>query len=84
MVQLLPHAVDSPLIVLPILHPFEIAGRDAAGVGKDVRQDNRAALGQDFVGIGLGGGVGPFDDDRGFDPGGVFRGDHAAQRRGDQ
>ena len=45
-VELLPHAVQVPLVVLAVLHPFEIADRHAAGVGQNVGQHDDAALGR--------------------------------------
>src|SRR2546429_5942644 len=47
-----------------VLHPLEVADRNAAGVGKNVRQDGDAAAGENLVGVRCGGAVGSFGEDR--------------------
>src|SRR6266852_2714240 len=58
--------VDVPHQAFLVLDPFEIADGDAAGVGKNVRENGDAAARKDFVGVGRGGAVGGFGDDAGF------------------
>ena len=56
-----------PEVALAVLHPLEVAGGDAAGVGQDVGHDEDALFGEDLVGDGGGGAVGAFDDDARLD-----------------
>ena len=55
-------SVLGPAKALEILRPFEIAHRDAAGIGQDIRNDGDAALLKNLVGFGKGGCVRCFDD----------------------
>ena len=41
------------MVVLPVLHPLEVADRHAAGVGQNVGQHDHAGLVEDLVGVGL-------------------------------
>ena len=50
-VEFLPHPIDTPLIVLPILHPLKPTGRHAAGVGEDVGEHGDVVAGEDDVGL---------------------------------
>ena len=52
-----------PEIALAVLHPLEVAGGDAAGVGEDVGNDEDPLVGEDLVGDGGGGAVGAFAED---------------------
>src|SRR5690606_19564310 len=63
-VQLLPDTVEPPAVVLPVLHPFEIAGGHTAGVDQDVGQNDLLHAVEVFVGLGPGRRVGGLDDDR--------------------
>ena len=47
---------------LQVLHPLEVADGDATGAGQDVRDDARAALTEDGVGLGGNRTVGSLDD----------------------
>src|SRR5271168_614728 len=38
-----------PEVAHAVLHPLEVAGRDAAGVGKDVGDDEDALVGEDLI-----------------------------------
>ena len=59
------HLVARPEILLQVLHPFEIADDDAAGVAQDVGDDEDpvVALGENPVGLGRGRAVRAFGDD---------------------
>jgi hypothetical protein len=83
-VQFLPHAIETPLIVLLVLHPFEVAGRHAAGVRQNVGENFDAALVENRVGLRLDRSVRRFDDYRGLDPRRVRLRDDAAERGRDQ
>src|SRR5437773_1527472 len=61
-VQLLADPIQPPLVVLVILHPLEVAGRDAAGIGQDIGQDRNSALVKNIVRIRPGRGVGAFNN----------------------
>src|SRR5207248_329464 len=50
-------------ISLAVLHPLEVAGGHAAGVGEDVGNDEDLLFREDIVGGGGGGTVGAFDQD---------------------
>src|SRR5258705_8164274 len=50
-----------------ILHPLEIADRNAAGIGQDVWQDSDSAARENFVGMRRGRAVGSLGDDAGLD-----------------
>src|SRR5438876_1196596 len=63
---------------------LEVADRNAAGVGKNVRQDGDAAAGENLVGVRCGGAVGSFGDDAGFDGLGVVQGNDVFKSRGAQ
>src|SRR6476469_605924 len=78
-VELLANAVEAPAIILQVLDPLEITHRHAAGVGQNVGQNLHATVVQDFVGVGIDGGVGRLDDYRGANCLGVLLGDHAAK-----
>src|SRR5256885_3849863 len=47
----------APEQVLEVLHPLEVAHRDAAGVAEDVRDEEHALLVEDPIGFGRGGAV---------------------------
>ena len=77
-------AIDFALLpdgALQVLHPFEVADGDAAGVGQHVRQHEDTFARQDFVGVRRGGAVGGFGDDLGLDLVGVVQRDDVFQRR---
>src|SRR5690606_11823537 len=67
-----------------VLHPLEIADRDAAGIGQDVGNDQGAVGGKNVVGFGGGGAVGALDDDLGAYRVGIVFVQLAFQRGGDQ
>ena len=78
------HFFGVPEQALLILHPFEIADGDAAGVGENVRQHGDAAARENFVGVRSGRAVGGFGDDARLDRFGVVQGDDVFERRGNQ
>ena len=55
-----------PEVALAVLHPLEVGGGDAAGVGQNVGHDEDVLVGEDVVGGGGGGAVGAFDQDLGL------------------
>src|SRR5471030_1990313 len=67
-----------------ILHPFEVADGDAAGVGQYVRHDQHVLVGQDVVRFRRGRAVGAFEDDLGADARRVGGRDLLFQRGRDQ
>src|ERR1700677_4115825 len=73
-----------PEVAHAVLHPLEVAGGDAAGIGEDVGDDEDALVGEDLVGDGGGGAVGAFAEDFATDSVGVFAGDDVFSRRGDE
>ena len=75
---------EVPHQALLVLHPFEIACGDAAGVGQNVRKHGDAASRENFIGVGSGGAVRGFGDDAGLDRFGVSQGDYIFEGRGDQ
>ena len=76
------HAAEAD--VAEVLHPLEVADRDAAGVGVEVGDDDDALLAQDVVGAGGDRAVGGLDDQRRADAVGVAEVDHRFHRRRDQ
>src|SRR5215472_8063481 len=73
--QLLVDLVLGPEERLQVLHPLEVADRDPACVGQDVRHQEHAVLAQDRVGLGRGRPVGALDDQAGPDVARVARRD---------
>src|SRR6202050_2100634 len=67
---------------LAILHPFEIADRDAAGIGQDVGDHENSLVIDDGIGGGGGGTVGAFAENAGLYAIGVLRGDLILDGRG--
>ena len=65
-----------PEIALAVLHPFKIGRGNAAGVGKNVWNDEDFFVGKDFIGGGRCGTVGAFADNLGLDPRRVLAGDN--------
>ena len=63
----------APEEVLQVLDPFEVGDDDAAGVAKDVRDDEDflPTLEEDLVGIGGGGAVGALGENAALEAGGV-------------
>src|SRR5438270_6436248 len=64
-----------PEIALAVLHPFKIRRGNAAGVGKNVWNDEDFFVGKDFIRGSRCGTVGAFTDDLGLDPRRVLAGD---------
>ena len=73
-----------PEVAHAVLHPLEVAGGDAAGVGEDVGDDEDALVGEDLVGDGGGGAVGAFAEDLAADAVGVLAGDDVLGGGGDE
>src|SRR5271169_5091618 len=66
-----------PEVSLAVLHPLEVGGGDAAGVGQNVGHDEHVLVGEDVVGRGGGGTVGAFNEDFRLHLVGVGGGDDA-------
>ena len=67
-----------------ILDPFEIADRYAAGIGVEIRDDDRAARVQDFVRLGRDRAICRLDDEGGLDTRRIDLGDDKLHRCRDQ
>src|SRR5207247_7200060 len=78
------HGLFVPEVAAAVLHPFEVAHRHAAGVRKDVGNDEDALLLEDLVGGGGGGTVRTFANDLGLDVRGVLARDDVFGGGGDQ
>ena len=77
------HLLARPEILLEVLHPFEIADDDAAGVAQNVGHDEHvAARGQHLVGFRRGRAVGALGDDAALQLGGDLGVDHALDGAG--
>ena len=73
-----------PEVAHAVLHPLEVAGGDAAGVGQDVGDDEDAFLGEDGVGFDGGRAVGAFAEDAALKSTGVAAGDDVLGGGGDE
>ena len=78
------HFLLFPEISVAILDPLEVGGRDAAGVGEDVRNHEDTALVQLAMRFGGRRAVGALGDDLGLDHRGVLFGDLVLERGGDE
>ena len=74
------HFLDVPHEPFLVLHPFEVADGDAAGVGENIRQDDDAAAREDFISVRRGGAVGGFHNDAGLHGLGIVEGDDIFKR----
>ena len=83
-VEALIDLVLGPEVAHAVLHPLEVAGGDAAGVGEDVGDDEDVLVGEDVVGDGGGGAVGAFAEDAAVEAVGVPAGDDVFGGRGDE
>jgi hypothetical protein len=83
-VEALVDFVLGPEVAHAVLHPLEVAGGDAAGVGEDVGDDEDAFFGEDVVGDGGGGAVGAFAEDAALELRGVAAGDDVLGGGGDE
>src|SRR5262249_45124015 len=61
--QLLIHLFQTPLFILNVLHPLEVADRDAPRIDQDVRQDRNTSLKQDLIGGWCCRSISPFCDE---------------------
>ena len=73
-----------PEVAHAVLHPLEVAGGDAAGVGEDVGNDEDLLVGEDLVGDGRGRAVGAFAEDLAAERSALLAGDHVLGRGGNQ
>src|SRR5690349_2972873 len=64
-----------PEVSLAVLHPFEVGGGDAAGVGQNVGHNENALVGENVVCRRGGRSVGAFDENAGLDLVGIAAGD---------
>src|SRR4051812_30936269 len=64
-----------PKIAHAVLHPFKVRNRDAAGIGKDVWNNEYSVVMQDLIGLGRCWPVGALGKYFAFDTPGVLRRD---------
>src|SRR6266496_3764897 len=70
-----------PEVELEALDPLEVGSDDAARVGKNVGDDEDAAVAEDLVRLGSGRAIGALDDDARVDPVGIVLTDLGARGR---
>src|ERR1700677_3317158 len=73
-----------PEVAHAVLHPLEVAGGDAAGVGEDVGDDEDSLFGEDVVGDHGGGAIGALAEDAAAQVAGVAAGDDVFAGGGDK
>src|ERR1700720_3953652 len=73
-----------PEVALAVLHPLEVRGGDAPGVGQNVGNDEDLFIRENFIGRSRGRTVGAFHYDFGFDVIGVLAGDDVLGGGGDE
>ena len=78
------HQLFVPEEALPVLHPFEVGDRHAAGIGQNIRNHEDFLLRQNLVGDRRGGAVRAFAQDPAAQSVGVLRRDHVLGRGGQQ
>ena len=67
-----------------VFHPLEVGDGDAAGVEVGIRDDDRSLFAKNLIGAVGDRAVGRLGDERGLDSGGIFAGDDAFHRGGDE